>query len=568
MQADSVTPPPARRKRTAYRWVMARKREARPWLGLAIAAGLLSAVLLIVQSMCLAQIVQGAFIEKLQRSALLPLLWLLLAMIVVRAVLAWAKEVAGVRASLKIRQRLRAEILQTLSSQGPVLAKSRATGAWVSAMVEQVEGLNSFYAAYLPQMWLAVLIPLIIVAVVFSLNWVAGLILLITAPLIPIFMALVGMGAASINQSNFQRLAKMSGQFLDVLQGLTTLKLFYRSREQVETLRTVSDAYRQTTMQALKVAFLSSGVLELFSSMAIALLATYLGLSLLGDIHLGRPITLYSGLLILLLAPEFFMPLRELGTHYHARAQALGAAEELMPVLEAANAAVATGQAPVPEWQAIHYRAVGFSYPKSTALVLQHFNLSVQRGEKLAIVGPSGVGKSTLVHLLLRFLEPSAGSITLDQQALSEIELGAWRAQIAWVSQSVALFQGSLRDNVLLARPTATEAELQQALSAAQLSEWIAQLPQGLATMIGEQNLGVSGGQAQRIALARAYLKQAPIWVLDEPTASLDANTEQAVLAALVQEASGKTLIVVTHREAVWQQMDRAFHLCPSAHNQ
>jgi ATP-binding cassette subfamily C protein CydD len=539
---------------TPSRWLMSQKKLAQPWAQTCVILGLLNVLLLIIQLHWIALLIEHVFLQGANQKAIFAGLCLILGLIGLRAIVAGLKEFCGFKAGALIRQNLRMQIIQQLEKLGPILGKQKQSGAWLSAALEQIEALQSFFAQYLPQMSLCVLAPLMIVGVVFWLNWLAGLILLIAAPLIPLFMALVGMGAASINQKNFQALARMSSHFLDVLQGLNTLKLFDRSRAETAKIYAVSEAYRKTTMQTLRIAFLSSGVLEFFAACSIALLATYLGLSLLHAIHIGQPLNLYRALLILLLAPEFFLPLRELSAYYHAKAAAVGAAEELTPLLlqppssaTSPNLMSVDSDAPY----AIDCQQLVFTYPQNMTPTLNQFSLQVKPAEHIAIIGKSGCGKSTLLHLLLGFLTPTAGNIICKSPL----------HKIGWLSQQPMLFRGTLRSNLLLANPDATEDDLWQALQQAAIKATVQSLPLGLDTKIGEQNQGISGGQAQRIALARLYLQNPDIVLLDEPTAHLDTENALAILDSIQQYTQDKTLILVTHRLEPLLNMDRVVTL-------
>ena len=525
---------------------MHQKKWAKNWIRLSVGLGTMSGILLIFQLHILANVINRVFLEHGTQALILPSLIAVTGLIVLRALCAWLKEISGFQSAATVRQNLRTQILNKLESLGPVLSQQKRSGEWVSSTLEQVEAVQGFFAQYLPQMSLCMIVPLMILAVVFSLNWLAGLILLITAPLIPVFMALVGMGAASINQKNFQALSRMSAHFLDVLQGLNTLKLFDRSRAETAKIYAVSEDFRQTTMQTLRIAFLSSGVMEFFAAGAVALLATYLGLSLLQDVHIGQRVDLYRALFILLLAPEFFLPLRELSTHYHARAAAVGAAEELMGILSLH----AQPAAPMETGTALEFCNVDFTYPNSTQAVLNDFSLRIEPGEHLALIGPSGQGKSTLLALLLGFIQPNAGKV-----------ITAPHSQIGWLSQQPTLIRGTIRSNLLMGNPEATEEALWQALSQAFMLKTVQNFPQGLDTPVGEQNQGLSGGQAQRIALARLYLKNPDIFLLDEPTASLDPDSQEAVIKSLAQQTQGKTVILVTHRPEPLLKMNRVVTL-------
>jgi ATP-binding cassette subfamily C protein CydD len=425
-----------------------------------------------------------------------------------------------------------------------------------------VEGLHDFYAFYLPQLALAVMIPAAILAFVFPYSWAVGILLLATAPLIPLFMILVGMGAESISQRHFQALARMSAYFLDVLQGITTLKLFHRSKGTEETIAEVSNNYRLRTMAVLRVAFLSSAVLEFFSSISIALVAVYLAMSYLGYFSFGlygKPLNLSVGLFILLLAPDFYLPLRELGTHYHARAQAVGAAEEILKIASVPRLETLNGTIAWSKTDPIHIQLqdVHLAFGDGRKPALRGINFELKAGEQVALVGASGAGKTTTLNLLLGFLLPDRGQILINGIALTDLTPDSWRQQIAWIGQHPVLFQGTIRENILLGRPEASAVQLEQAARNARVLDFSIQLPEGLETLVGEQGLGLSRGQAQRVALARAFLKGAPILLLDEPTAGLDAENEALVISALETLSRGRTVLILTHRLTNIKQASR-----------
>jgi ATP-binding cassette subfamily C protein CydD len=428
--------------------------------------------------------------------------------------------------------------------------------------MEHVEGLHDFYAFYLPQMALAVMIPAAIVAFVFPYSWAAGGLLLLTAPLIPLFMVLVGMGAESISQRHFQALSRMSGYFLDLLQGITTLKLFNRSRGAEGTIARVSRDYRLKTMGVLRVAFLSSAVLEFFSSISIALVAVYLAMSYLGYFSFGlygESLSFAGGLFILLLAPDFYLPLRELGTHYHARAEAVGAAEEILKITSVSRRKTLSGSI---KWSKtaplqIGIKDVHLAFDGGQRPALQGLSFEMREGDQLALVGASGAGKSTTLNLLLGFLVPDQGQINVNGTLLAKLAPDSWRRSIAWIGQHPYLFQGTIGENILLGRPDATERQIEHAAANARVLDFARHLPEGLDTPVGEQGFGLSRGQAQRVALARAFLKDAPLLLLDEPTAGLDAENEALVITALKSLARGRTVLMSTHRLTNIQQVDR-----------
>ncbi|MEX1348093.1 MAG: thiol reductant ABC exporter subunit CydD, partial [Desulfobacterales bacterium] len=428
--------------------------------------------------------------------------------------------------------------------------------------LEHVEGLHDFYAFYLPQLALAVMIPAAILAFVFPYSWAAGTLLLVTAPLVPLFMILVGMGAESISQRHFQALARMSAYFLDVLQGLPTLKLFNRSKGVEKTIAAVSNNYRIKTMAVLRVAFLSSAVLEFFSSVSIALVAIYLGMSYLGYFSFGlygAPLSLEVGFFILLLAPDFYFPLRELGTHYHARAAAVGAAEEILKTLSVRRTQVQT-ELTTPEKTDvihIHCQEVYLEYDNGRLPALRGVSFDFKTGEQVTLVGASGAGKTTILNLLLGFLQPDKGRILVNDIPLAALAPDNWRENIAWIGQRPVLFHGTIKENILLGRPKASAGEIEQAAGRAGVLAFSMHLPEGLETQVGELGQGLSRGQAQRVALARAFIKNAPLLLLDEPTAGLDVENETLVVSALKEFCQDRTVLTLTHRLENIRSADR-----------
>jgi len=544
------------------RWLLKSARPARTWVLLSVGLGLCSGLLLVVQAGLMAYIIQSVFIDRLPREPLTTRFVWLAAVIVVRATLAWGREIAGFQAGARVREEIRMALLKGFVDLGPSYTDRQRTGDLASVVLEQVEGLHDFFAHYLPQLALAVLIPAALLAFIFPLSWTAGLLLLITAPLIPLFMILVGMGAESISQRNFQALARLSAHFLDTLQGLATLKLFNRSRSEVAKIAKTSAEYRRQTMRVLRVAFLSSAVLEFFSAVAIALVAVYLGMHYLGYLPFGtygRPLDLAGGFFILLLAPDFYLPLRELGTHYHARAAAVGAAEGILKVLSATESPLQTGQdqrlpaGPI----GVRFDKVSFTYGSDRQAVFHGIDFELAPGEQMALVGASGTGKTTLLNLLMAFVVANSGQIRINGIPIGTLDRENLLRKVAWIGQRPVLFHGTVRENILLGRPDAVEGELVEAARSARVIEFCRHLPDGMDTLVGEQGVGLSRGQAQRVALARAFLKNAPLLLLDEPTAGLDAESEQMVIAALETLSKDRTVLMTTHRLENLQRVDR-----------
>jgi len=530
--------------------------------------GLLTGFALIIQAYLIATILHGIIIFNLPKSEFFNEFFCLLVLIPVRALLAFARERVCFEAGKRLRLQIRSAVLSKLGELGPAFIKGKPAGSWASIVLEQVEALHDFYARYLPQMLLAGFIPASILIVVFPLNWAAGLILLCTAPLIPIFMILVGMGAASANRKNFSALEKLSGHFMDRLKGLNTLKLFNRGEAEGIEIEAASESFRQKTMSVLRIAFLSSAVLEFFGAFSIALLAIYFGFSYLGQLNFGDynvGFSLFSGLFVLILAPEYYQPLRDLGTHYHTKAQAIGAAEELMNLLEYELEPSVQPTAPIENNGSIQTikQQAGVEIVAHDFLVKSHSGIALtgplsfqlNNGQHMAVVGPSGSGKTSLLNGLLGFL-PYHGSLKINGVELNALSLSWWRTHLAWLGQDPQLFHGSVRDNVAMANPDMDDETIRSLLAKAKVLDFVNQQALGLNHPIGEQMSGISVGIAQRIALARALGQDAQLFFLDEPTASLDRISEQAVLTALHDAMATSSCLMVTHRLDQLDQMD------------
>jgi ATP-binding cassette, subfamily C, bacterial CydCD len=554
--------PRTKPNKNALRWLRRQSRAARRWLLITITLGLVGGLLTVAQAGLIARIVHGTFMEGSEGRPMTSQFIALIIVVAIKAFIAWGRELAGFQAGAAVRGRIRRDLTVHFLAVGPVGLTSLPTGRLVSSALEQVEALQNFVARYVPQLALAAMLPLVMLAFIFPISWATGSLLLFTAPLIPLFMILVGMGAESISQRHFQALARMSAHFLDVLQGLPTLKLFGRSKAQAATVQAVSGQYRRRTMAVLRVAFLSSAVLEFFSAISIALVAVYLGMYYLGYLDFGdygRPIDFTHGFFILLLAPDFFLPLRELGAHYHSKADAVGAAEEILKIFDLPPAAAQSTpvRTTAGEPEAIHFESVSVHYGAPSRPGVDSVSLTFKRGERIAVVGASGAGKSTLIHLLLGFIQPTEGQILIDGMPLSELSQRHWRRQTAWIGQHPMLFSGTVRENISLARPDAGDEPIETAARHAGVLEFTSKKASGLHSDVGEQGKRLSMGQAQRVALARAFFKDAPLLLLDEPTASLDTRTEAQVLTELNRWSRGRTLFMATHRPAPLALADR-----------
>ncbi|MGD9387495.1 MAG: thiol reductant ABC exporter subunit CydD, partial [Gammaproteobacteria bacterium] len=502
--------------------------RAPAWLAPAsFALAVLEAACVLAQAGLLAWVLAEAVVAGAGLAALLPALVALLAVFVLRAGVGSARGILAARASGAVRQALRGELFTRMVDAGPLLKGRQGTGALSTVLIEQVEALDPYYARFLPQMITVRVVPVAIVAAVLPADWLAGLLLLLSAPLIPGFMILIGWGAEQVSHQQQAALARLGGIFFDRLQGLDVLRRFGAEQREAARIAAFTEDFRSRTMQVLRVAFLSSAVLEFFSSVAIAVLAIYIGFGLLGFIELGpaESLTLYSGLFVLLLAPEFYNPLRTLAQHWHDRAGALAAARSIREVLDAPPARVepATPAPRVPATACrIRVQDVRLALPGRRAL-FDNLSLEAAAAEKLVIYGPSGCGKSTLLGIVGGFLAPDAGLVGYDEIPVSSLTRTQLSELRGYLGQQPYLQAGTIRENITLGRPVADDA-LERAVALAGLRDFLAGLPAGLATPLGQDGLGVSGGQARRIALARVLLQPRPLLLLDEPTASLDAD--------------------------------------------
>ena len=536
------------RQKLLQKWLREQQKTVKKYLLLNVFFGAISALFMMGQMALIALMLHKIIIEHQTASQFIAEIGLLFGSFTARAVLIWLREQMGFKAGKTLRLHLRQQIMQRLLAVGPMSLQQKPTGSWANLMLEQVENLHNFYARYLPQQFLSLIVPILILCVVFPINWVAGLILFSTLPLLPIFMALAGIKAVEANQRNIGVLSRMSGQFLDKLRGLETIRLFGQAEKQTEQIYQSTEEFRLSTMDVLKMAFLSSAVLEFFTAISIAVMAVYFGFTFLGELDFGGygvAVGLFTGFFCLMLAPEFYQPLRELGVFYHDKAAAIAAADNIEAFL---NEEVLSHQVSQKDFQnqplVIQAKDCVVLSVQGKCLT-QPLNFEICEKQHIALVGQSGAGKSSLMNMLLGFL-PYEGSVTINGVELRELNLSQWRAKLAWVGQNPQLIRGSLKENILLGNREVSEQSLEQALSRSKADEFVYRL--GLEHQVQDSNAGISGGQAQRIAIARALLRDYELLMLDEPTASLDLQSEQQVLEALQHLSQQHTTLMITHR--------------------
>ncbi len=515
---------------------------ARGSIALVVALGAAGAVLLVAQAWLLATVIAAAFGDG--RVAASPLA-VLLGVVLARALVAWGAEAAAGRAAVRVKTRLRGALLARLVRARP----AGGTGEWAALATGGLDALDPYVSRYLPQRRLAVVVPVVVLAALAARDWMSAAIVAVTLPLVPLFMALVGASTRDWTERRVGALAGLAGHFLDAVAGLCTLKVFGRAKAQVEIVGGVTDRYRRALLRTLRLSFLSALVLELLATLSVALVAVAVGLR-----ALGGSLDLETALFVLVLAPEAYLPLRELGASYHAGADGAAVAGRVLAVLDR-PLPPAGARADVPVAGELVVEDLSVVYPGRAEPALEGVSLAVAPGEVVAVTGPSGCGKSTLLGVILGLVEPAGGAVRYGGVDLAELDQGAWRARLAWVPQRPYLLAGTVADNVRLARAGATAAEVRAALALAGL----ARVP--LELRLGDGGAGLSAGERRRVALARAFVRDAPLVLLDEPTASLDADTERAALAAIGRLAEGRTVILVAHRPALVAFADREIRL-------
>lgn len=561
--SNTTAPAPGPKARTRPRPIDPRllryAHSTRRYLVLTVVLGGCTAFLVVAQAWLLATAVSGAFIDHKGVAQLKVPVALLFLAVLGRALVGWLSERLADRASARAKSELRQALVERVARLGPSGLDRQPSGGLTVLATSGIDALDAYFARYLPQVFLAVIVPVTVIVVALGADWISAVIIAVTVPLIPLFMALVGQTTREKMGRQARHLQRLAGHFLDVVAGLPTLKVFGRAKAQAQAIADMTDQYRLATMDTLKVAFLSSLILELLATISVALVAVAVGLRLLGG-HLGFSTALF----VLILAPEAYLPLRLLGTNFHASAEGMKAADDVFGVLEQPLPDRGTGR-DVPDLGRSVLRIEGLEvvYPGRQVPALRLPSLRVEPGEVVAVAGPSGGGKSTLLSVLLCLTTASAGSVHIGEMDLAELDPDLWRAHVSWVPQRPHLFARTIAENVRLSRPDASDGDVRAVIARVGLSPVVERLPQGLATVLGTGGAGLSTGERQRVALARAFLRDAPVLLLDEPTANLDGQTEEAVLTAVRTLMVGRTVIIAAHRPSLLNLADRVISLEP-----
>ncbi|OAM92564.1 ATP-binding cassette, subfamily C, CydD [Pelosinus fermentans] len=526
--------------------LMNQLKQHRRQFSVLVGLGLGGGVLAVLQADFMAKIINGVFLAQLDWAGVSQWMAALFVVMTMRSIFVWLIEVTAHSLAAYIKKSMRQRILTSLFALGPMYIKRQQTGELINVLVEGVENLEPYFAKFLPQLFTAVTVPLVVLSVAFPLDITTGIILLLTAPLIPVFMILIGRTAEQVNKRQWETLSRLSAHFLDVLQGLTVLKIFGRSIEQIQVIHRMSSEFRDKTLGVLKIAFLSALVLELVATISTALVAVTIGLKLL-----YYKMEFSQAFFLLLLAPEFYLPLRQLGTHFHAGMAGSAAAERIFGILSLPKSwDVKERTIPLARQQqiSIAFENVHYAYDNGERLALNGVSFAIKPGETVALVGASGSGKSTIASLLLAFMHPDKGHITVNDMNLTDIRLEDWLSQVAFVPQSPHLFYKSVADNIRLGRENASLETIMQAAKNAGAHEFIMGLPEGYDTLVGEGGHGLSGGECKRLAIARAFLQDAPFLLLDEATAGLDPQSEAVIDEALSRLMQKRTVLIIAHR--------------------
>jgi len=536
----------------AHRELIRQSKKAKANLIITVLLSLAGVGLLLIQAGGVSRVISDVFIRGSGFEEMKPILFWLIVIVLLRGLVVWGGEVASTSLAVKVKQDLREMTLRKLFRLGPDYLEGEESGELTSTITQGIESIDAYFSQFIPQVILAALIPVMILIIVFPLDWITGLTLLLTAPLIPFFLYLIGKATARVTNRQFTALSRMSAFFLDTLQALSALKQFGRSRQRLEEVAGVNQEYRSATMAVLKVTFLSSLALEMLGTISTALVAVQIGLRLL---HGGIPYE--QALFILIITPEFYLPLRNLGLRYHAAMTGVGGAARIFSILAIPEREQSKNQ-PAIEIQreqndflaekiSIKLHGVSYERPDRNEQILEDISCVFNPRQVTALAGVSGAGKTTLTQLLMGFLTPKTGEILINGNPLSEIPIETWRRQISWVPQQASLFEDTVLANMLVSRADATQKELETAARKAGIHDLVMSLPEGYLTRVGEGGERFSGGERTRLAFARAILRGAPVVILDEPTANLDTALERTIQEVIRDLGRERTVILIAH---------------------
>ena len=529
-------------------------RGARVALAIDVVLGLLVTVAVLLHAVVFATIVVRAFRGELPSATSIAAL---AAIVVARGILAGGFESVGRRAAVRVLSQLRLTLVERRLRDAPLADDGAEPAEIATAAVQGVDGLQTYFARYLPQLALAALVPVVVLVWTAAIDPTSAAIMLVTLPIIPVFMILIGRATEARTRARWDALSRLSTHFVDVVRGLPTLRAFNRSEPQAARIDGSSEEYRRTTMDVLRVSFVSGAVLDLTATIATALVAVTLGVRLVdGAIGLGAALT------ILLLTPELYAPLRALAAQFHASADGLAAADRIIDLIDGTSPPIARGGAdPPPAWRSIRLEGVRVHHADRATAVLDGVDLEIRRGEIVALTGASGAGKSTVASLLLGLRSPDAGAVMIGEHDLASIDVVAWRREVAWVPQHPTMFRGSVRENVAMSDRGASETAVREAVRAASAEGFLADLPRGPDTVIGDGGRGLSAGERTRVAVARALVRSSDLVILDEPTSGLDEETAARVLSAIRRATAERAVLLIEHRPERASIADRVVHL-------
>ncbi len=513
----------------------------------AIFCGLAAAAFTIGQAYSLSRIINNVFLLHHTLQQILFLLILFLIFSLTKALVIWLQNKFTANLVAALKKSLRAKIINKISGVGLLALKSERTGELTNTLINGVDKLEDYFAKFLPQMFLATFVPIIILFFVFPRDYLSGLILIITAPIIPLFMFLIGSVAEKLNQKQWQTLSRMSAYFFDVLQGLPTLKLFNRTTETIKKIANITNIFRIKALKVLRVAFLSALVLEIASTISVAIIAVAIGLRLLaGSFNFA------DALFILIIAPDFYLPLRQFSASYHAGMEGVAAFERISEILQSKiefpQQTTSQSKFAYHSNTPIIFENVSFTYRGRKIKALDSISFTIEPNKITALVGQSGSGKTTLMNILLRFFNPTEGQIIIGSYILSEINIEQWRKNITWMPQDPHLFNKTILENIRLSKSDADMEKVIEASKKARIHDLISSLPNGYNTKVNEAGTNFSGGENQRIALARAYLRNTPLILVDEPTANLDPIVEEKIVNDMYKFFKQKTVFMIAHK--------------------